>query len=333
MNIPSNENNESVNVKKIGTSASNSVDMNNVDEYASTIPKVDYNELVLATDNWKDENKLGHGGFGTVFKGWWKMTAVAIKRLENRGDGQDLKVQMQQSLNELRYLNSARHDNILPLYGYSINGAEPCLVYQLMAGGSLEQRLSPKARQAPLTWKQRLNIAQGTARGLQYLHTFKEKPLIHGDIKPANILLDPCNMPKIGDFGLAREGPNTINSSVEVSRVYGTKPYLPAEFIGSRSLSTKVDTYSFGVVLYELATGLRAYDNKRANQFLTKHIAAVLVTPNITIDRIMDMSCATDVNGEKIARNLIRLGYICTAEHSSLRPEMKDVLIELDKFF
>lgn len=107
---------------------------------------------------------LGKGGFGTVFKGDWKFTAVAIKRIEYHGADPDknTKVQIQQSLNELRYLNSCRHDNILPLYGYSIDGKEPCLVYQLMAGGSLERRLNhPKV---PLNLRQRLNIAVGTAR-------------------------------------------------------------------------------------------------------------------------------------------------------------------------
>lgn len=91
---------------------------------SSTIPKIDYDELRVATNNWCDTHVLGKGGFGTVFKGMWKLTAVAIKRIEHRGTGtaEMNKIQMQQSLNELRYLNSCRHDNILPLYGYSTNG-------------------------------------------------------------------------------------------------------------------------------------------------------------------------------------------------------------------
>lgn len=104
------------------------------------------------------------------------------------------------------------------------------------------------------------------------MHTFNVKPLIHGDIKPANILLGACCQPKIGDFGLAREGDNDV--TMQVSRVYGTRPYLPDEFLGRRTLSTKVDTYSFGVVLMELATGLKAYD--RTNKFLTTYIQAYI---------------------------------------------------------
>lgn len=166
-------------------------DANNINELASTIPQIAYNELVVATDDWNKDHILGRGGFGIVFKGRWKYTEVAIKRIEYHGAADDTKknakVQMKQSLNELRYLNSCRHDNILPLYGFSIDGKEPCLVYQFMAGGSLESRL--KNVEKPLTFKQRQRIIIGTARGLQYLHTFNIKPLIHGDIKPANVFL------------------------------------------------------------------------------------------------------------------------------------------------
>uniref|UniRef100_A0A1B0DGT2 non-specific serine/threonine protein kinase n=1 Tax=Phlebotomus papatasi TaxID=29031 RepID=A0A1B0DGT2_PHLPP len=158
--LVSNENNE----EQEGASSAG-MDIKNFTDYASTIPQIEYQELVEATNNWCDKSILGKGGFGTVYKGTWKFTAVAIKKIQYRGTGnaEANKIQMQQSLNELRYLNSCRHDNILPLYGYSINGDEPCLVYQLMTGGSLEQRLFSKA-QEPLSWSQRINIAKGTAR-------------------------------------------------------------------------------------------------------------------------------------------------------------------------
>lgn len=158
-------NNESSSLGFGDEKSEESFNMKYVNEYASTIPQIDYKELLEATDNWNTINVLGKGGFGTVYKGMWKYTAVAIKKIEYHGTGtSDInKIQIQQSLNELKYLNSCRHDNILPLYGYSINGDEPCLVYQLMTGGSLEQRLTSN-KYPPLTWYQRLNIAQGTAR-------------------------------------------------------------------------------------------------------------------------------------------------------------------------
>lgn len=296
---------------------------------ASAIPQIPYIELQSATINWSNSNILGRGGFGIVFKGKWKFTDVAIKRIEYHGTVADpksiAKVQMQQSINELRYLNSCRHDNILPLYGYSIDGKEPCLVYQLMAGGSLESRIINK--KTPLSLKQRLNISVGTARGLQYLHTFSKKPLIHGDIKPANILLDPCCIPKIGDFGLAREG--SIDS-MEVSKAYGTKPYLPKEFLFYRILSTKVDTYSFGVVLFELMTGLRAYDKGRGkdHEFLAKHIFHEQASNRI-VD-LIDQSLEKNERSFDIFKKLTKLGLVCTRKDPDSRPEMVDVLSTLD---
>ena len=103
------------------------------------------------------------------------------------------------------------------MYAYSVNDEAPCLVYQFMPNGSVEDRLMQKRKTEPLSCEQRYNIALGTARGLQYLHTIGDKPLIHGDIKSANILLDKNFDPKIGDFGLAREGPE--ENAMKVSSI------------------------------------------------------------------------------------------------------------------
>ena len=119
-------------------------------------------------------------------------------------------------MGELRILHAIRHDNILPLYGYALDGSFPCLVYQYMPNGSLEDRLVCRQGTYPINWEMRLNISRGTARGLQFLHTIRGTPLIHGDIKSANILLDKNFEPKIGDFGLAREGPQTQYTHMKV---------------------------------------------------------------------------------------------------------------------
>lgn len=145
---------------------------------AKTIPHIPYIELVYATKNWNKNHILGRGGFGIVFQGRWKATEVAIKKIVYHGAAGDSKKQaminLKQSLNELRHLNSCRHDNILALYGYSLDqsvvGAEPCLVYQYMIGGSLERRLHVTSN--PLSFTQRQRIIKGTARGIQYLHTY-----------------------------------------------------------------------------------------------------------------------------------------------------------------
>lgn len=219
----------------------------------------------------------------------------------------------------------------------TISSAEPCIVYQFMSGGSLENRLSkPLSESKTLSFPLRNRIILGTARGLQYLHTYiKGKPLIHGDIKPANILLDPCGVPKIGDFGLVREG---SVESTEVSSVYGTRPYLPIEFLVKKALSTKIDTYSFGVVLFELYTGLRAHDRNRGKEkaelaFLAKHMW-------FSFNNNKPMFEFLDKNLEKnypqtvcptVYTKIIKIGLMCTKDNAESRPEMEKVYKELEE--
>ncbi|XP_055294851.1 serine/threonine-protein kinase pelle-like [Sitodiplosis mosellana] len=315
------------------TSSKITVDRNEIKEVANQIPKILYNELSEATNKWSKENILGRGGFGTVFKGRWKYTDVAIKKIEYKsGDmKKNAKVQMQQSLNELRYLNSCRHDNILPLYGYSVDGPEPCLVYQFMAGGSVERRLHAKTTPEPLTFIERMKIALGTARGLQYLHTYrgKKEPLIHGDIKPANILLDSSCVPRIGDFGLVREGSDEL---MEVSSVYGTRPYLPVEFLANRIFSTKIDTFSYGVVIFELFTALKAHDKTRgANVTLLSKYIWFKSRNNEPMAPLIDKSMDPATVSVPLYDALMKIGLACTNENNGERPEMVAVLNTLEE--
>lgn len=314
-------------------------DLKRLSAIASQIRQIPYNELVEATNNWNRSKVVGRGGFGTVFKGSWKNTDVAIKRIEyhnhkqRSNDRNEAKkkamIEMKQSLNELRYLTSYQHDNILQLYGFSIDGKEPCLMYQFMAGGALEARLQ-NARQninKALTFEERKRILLGTARGLQYLHTSYEKPLIHGDIKPANILLDKCCEPKIGDFGLVREG---SSESVEISIICGTAPYLPQDYIRGHRLSTKIDTFSYGVVLFELLTGLRAYDKERDQPLLVKYIHSICNDPQ-SKKAVMDKALQILDNILNTYLELFNVAILCTTEDTSSRPEMISVFKELEE--
>lgn len=262
---------------------------------AGAIPMIPYAILQQATSNWSPTTILGKGGFGTVFKGKWKCTEVAIKRIETKADSPESHIeQIKQSITERNCLNAYRHDNVLPLYGYSVGGPQPCLVYQYMSGGCLERKLRIQDPTKALKWPMRMNIAIGTARGLQFLHTIGDKPLIHGDIKSANILLDINNSPRIGDFGLAKEGPRSDYSHITLSRIHGTKPYLPDEFLRARQFSTKLDTYSFGVVLFELATGLGAYSTTReiSKRYLYEH---VLNYPEERLHELLDNRANTGI--------------------------------------
>ncbi|XP_058451461.1 serine/threonine-protein kinase pelle-like [Malaya genurostris] len=297
----------------------------NIAAITGGLPQFSYEDLRQATNNWSQANEIGKGGFGIVYKGYFKHTFVAIKKIKGINT-ESARTELRQSFNELKYLNSCRHENVVPLFGCSFEYGEPCLVYQFMPGGSLDNHLFPKSSNVKaLTMLDRVKIAKGTARGLQYLHTFGQKPIIHGDIKPGNILLDNANEPKIGDFGLTRELA-VSDSSMKVSRVYGTRPYIPREFITHRQLSTKVDSFSYGLVLYEIITGLRVYDEKRKTAKHLKDIVLHAAQSGEDIRKLMDQSLSPyDAGTVNICKVLLKAGFSCTADDPEKRPEMVDV--------
>lgn len=307
-------------------SDSSTIDFNPFKVVCTGIPQIAFTELAKATSEWNQEKVLGDGAFGTVYRGKWKCTEVAIKRINCIGmdKSSTAKKRLKQVMIEMRFLNTHRHDNILPLYGYSFDGSSACLVYQMMASGALDRRLRQK--RMPLTYKQRLNIAIGTAKGLHFLHTFHKRPTVHGDIKSANILLDHNLQPKIGDFGLACQTKENMKSK----RVYGTHAYLADDFISNLIISTKNDIFSFGVVLFELATSLRPYDERRGIfSKLSQYMWAVNERPerlNILTDA---HTKSTSRKAQPVLRQLIEIGYSCTQPKANDRPEMSEILNSL----
>lgn len=316
-----------------------------INEEAKGITNVSYAELTEATKGWSDQLIVGRGGFGIVYKGLWKSSILAIKKIRYHGvvedDKQKAGIHFKQCLNELRYLNIFRHDNILALYGFSwdskVPASEPCLLYQIMVGGSLERRLHINngvdrngKPLVPLTFIQRLCILKGTAHGLQYLHTLNNgEPLIHTDIKPANILLDEHCRPKIGDFGLARIGSSL--SSVEVSNVFGTQPYLPKEYLLYKELTTKVDTFSFGVMLFEVLTAMKALDKQRGTgKIFLAQFMWEMHRKHEPMLKFMDKNLDSPAVSMHLYEKMMNIGFQCTEEEAGNRPEMLDVYKEMN---
>ena len=159
-------------------------------------------------------------------------------------------------------------------------------------------------------------------RGIQFLHTIAEQPLIHGDIKPANILLDWHDIPRIGDFGLACKGPDPDHSHITVKSIYGTKAYLAPELLRG-TVSTKVDTYSFGIVLFEVATALRVLSNQRQAKHLKHHVL-------LHKGDILDLKDKRAEGSDAIYRSLIEIGKMCVEQVPKTRPEMVSVLRKLE---
>ncbi|KAI5333155.1 hypothetical protein L3X38_023285 [Prunus dulcis] len=215
--------------------------------------KFPYNELALATSDFKEEEKLGEGGFGGVYKGFIKdlNSYVAVKRI-SKGSKQGQK----EYTSEVRIISRLRHRNLVQLIGWCHEKGELLLVYEFMPNGSLDSHLF-KAKNM-LVWEARYRIAQGLASGLLYLHEEWEQCVVHRDIKSSNILLDSNFNAKLGDFGLARLVDHGEQSQTTV--LAGTMGYMAPECLTNGKASKESDVYSFGVVVLEIACGRKPID-------------------------------------------------------------------------
>ncbi|GMH15326.1 hypothetical protein Nepgr_017167 [Nepenthes gracilis] len=235
---------------------------------SSRLRKFAFNDLKLATRNFRPESLLGEGGFGCVFKGWIEENGtapvrpgtgltVAVKTLNHDG------IQGHKEwLAEVNYLGELVHPNLVKLIGYCIEDDQRLLVYEFMPRGSLENHLF--RRSLPLPWSIRMKIALGAAKGLAFLHEEAERPVIYRDFKTSNILLDADYNAKLSDFGLAKDGPEGDKTHVS-TRVMGTYGYAAPEYVMTGHLTSRSDVYSFGVVLLEMITGRRSMDKHRPN--------------------------------------------------------------------
>ena len=286
-----------------------------------------YNEVCQATGNFSDSKltggcKLGMGSFGTVFKGDLKNTTFAIKKLNLNNDMHARSVGLSQFAVEVLTLSKYRHPNLLELVGYSLDPRAPCLVYYYMEKGSLASVLaSPDASQIP--WDIRLRLSDDISKGLVFLHTASDKPLIHRDLKSANVLLTNDYQAKIGDFGLARLGSDHSNSIVQTNRLQGTMGYISPE-AASGNISTKTDVFSYGVLMLELITNLSAFDPNRGyqNQSLVGLIEKKLSGNADSLNVIS----AQGVKWPKIiAKEFLKISQSCFEEYN-IRPTAPAIL-------
>ncbi|CAI9271334.1 unnamed protein product [Lactuca saligna] len=223
--------------------------------------RIPLNEIIRATKNFSLEVVVGDGGFGMVYRGrlsnHWENQLVAIKRLDG-----NLYQGNKEFHNELKLVSSFNHTNIIPFVGYCDDANEKIIVYKYATNRSLDYHLRDLNMRRCLTWAQRLKICLGAARGLKYLHSGvgEHRRVIHRDMKSANILLDDTLEAKICDFGLSRLGPRNQPQTYVRTRPSGTRYYIDPIYNERGRLSKESDVYSFGVVMFEMSSGMMAYE-------------------------------------------------------------------------
>ncbi|RDX66668.1 putative serine/threonine-protein kinase PBL2, partial [Mucuna pruriens] len=293
-----------------------------------------FNDLKEATKNFRQENLIGEGGFGFVYKGWIDENTcaptrpgtgivVAIKKLKPESfQGH------REWLTEVNYLGLLPHENLVKLIGYCLDGKNRLLVYEFMQKGSLENHLFRKGVQ-PIPWITRINIAVAVARGLTFLHTL-DANVIYRDLKASNILLDSDFNAKLSDFGLARDGPTGDNTHVS-TRVIGTHGYAAPEYVATGHLTPRSDVYSFGVVLLELLTGRRVVEEERPgfSEETLVDWARPFLSDSRRILRIMDTRLGGQYS-KKGAQAAAALALQCLNTDPKYRPTMVNVLAALE---
>ncbi|VAI13983.1 unnamed protein product [Triticum turgidum subsp. durum] len=282
-------------------------------------------ELQEATGNFDERHVLGKGGNGTVYRGTLQDgTAVAIKRC--RIAGEDERQQREFGMETL-ILAQINHKNIVKLYGCCLEVEVPMLVYQFIPNGTLYQLLHGGAAVVPFAV--RLRIAHETAEALAYLHSMASPPIIHGDVKSPNILLDENYGAKVSDFGASSLAPAPTDEAHLVTFVQGTCGYLDPEYMQTCRLTEKSDVYSFGVVLLELLTSRKALNLAAPDD--EKSVVASFLTAarDGRLDGLLDARIKSEVGAETLER-VAKLAKLCLEMSGERRPSMREVAEELD---
>ncbi|KAG0528138.1 hypothetical protein BDA96_06G292700 [Sorghum bicolor] len=282
-----------------------------------------YAELRSATDNFNRTNKVGRGGFGTVYKGTirnGREVAVKVLSAESRQG-------IREFLTEIDVITNVKHPNLVELIGCCVEGNNRILVYEYLKNSSLDRALlGSNSEPADFTWSIRSAICLGVARGLAYLHEEIASPIVHRDIKASNILLDRNYVPKIGDFGLAKLFPDNVTHIS--TRVAGTTGYLAPEYAWHGQLTKKADIYSFGILVLEIVSG-------------TSSSRSILMDDKVLLEKTWELYEAkslkelvdptlVDYPEEEVIR-YIKVALFCLQAAAARRPTMPQVVTMLSK--
>lgn len=284
-----------------------------------------YPELLEATENFSEEFAIGEGGFGPVYRGKLSDgTFAAIKKLSSSSQQGE-----QEFLQEVDTLTRCPHPHVVPLMGYCTGQDEHLLVYRFMPGGSLHTRLKE------LNWETKEKVALQCSQALAYFHTCVDPPILHRDFKSDNILLDIHDAAFVADLGLAQLAGDKAVHKDDVGAVAmcctpaGTIGYMAPEYIQDGLLSTKVDVYSFGIVMLEMLAnrGAISLEASKSQRFLSSWLRPYL-DDVVEFDRLLGGKLLASWPRDHL-ESFCLLAKECTSDAPEERPTMQEVALRL----
>ncbi|PON45321.1 Serine/threonine protein kinase [Trema orientale] len=293
---------------------------------SSMVPKkFQLKELRRATSNFNPKNKLGKGGFGTVYKGVIGDKVVAVKRVSK-----DSRQGQQEFIAEVTTIGSLSHRNLVKLIGWCYESHELLIVYEFMPNGSLDKfifRDEKLGTEIPeLRWERRRSIIFGVAQALDYLHNGCEKRVLHRDIKSSNIMLDSEFNAKLGDFGLARTIQQSEKTHHTTREIAGTPGYMaPESFLTGRA-TVETDVYAFGVLVLEVISGRKPGNQNEENSFTNGMVLWIwgLHSNGMILDAV-DSKLNEEFEDDEVGCILV-LGLACCHPNPHERPSMRTIL-------